>query len=75
MDKFLLKSAFGINSMKEMEAGDTIKVACQTWLECNSVKVQVCNYKKAYPREDISKYETKTEKQGNGFIITITAVA
>lgn len=75
MDKFLLKSAFGINSMKEMQAGDTIKVACQTWLERNSVKVQVCNYKKAYPREDIGKYKTKTEKQGNGFIVSITAVA
>jgi hypothetical protein len=75
MEKFLLKSAFGTKNMKEMLPGDVIKVACQTWLECNSVKVLACNQKNAYPRPDISKYETKTEKQGNGYIVTVTAVS
>lgn len=75
MEKFLLKPAFRSSMMKEMCPGDVIRVACNTWNECNSVKVCVCNFAKAYPRTDVSRYGTKTDKSGEGYIITITAIA
>ena len=75
MAKFYLKSMFGYAILKDMQPGDEVKVACQTWLEYNSVKSMASQYKKAYPRDDISKYATEVEKQGNGFIVTVTAVA
>ena len=75
MAKFYLKSMFGYAILKDMQPGEEVKVACQTWLECNSVKSMASQYKKAYPRDDISKYTTEIEKQGDGFIVTVTAVA
>lgn len=75
MARFLLKNMFGYAILKDMQPGEEVKVACQTWLECNSVKSMASQYKKAYPRNDISKYTTEVEKQGNGYIVTVTAVA
>lgn len=74
MAKFLLKSMFGYASLAELNAGEQVKVACQTWLECNSVKSMASQYRKAHPKDDISKYSTEIEKQGNGYIVTVTAV-
>jgi len=75
MVKFLIKSMFGYASLEELKAGDQVKVACQTWLECNSVKSMASQYPKSHPRDDVSKYPTEIEKQGNGYIVTVTAVA
>lgn len=75
MANFYLKSMFGYAVLKDMQPGDEVKVACQTWLEYNSVKSLCSQYRKAYPREDISKYKAEIEKQGDGFIVTVTAVA
>ena len=75
MEKLLLKSCFGYDKLKEMESGDIIKVACQSWLECNSAKSMCSQFRKSYPDKRISKYQVKTEKQGNGYIVTIEALA
>lgn len=74
MARFLLKSMFGYATLAELKAGEQVKVACQTWLECNSVKSLSSQYAKAHPRDDVSKYSVDTEKQGNGYIATVTAV-
>mgnify|MGYP003292088384 CR=1 FL=1 len=75
MVKFLHKSVFGYSVLGEMAAGDEVKVACQTMLECKSVKSLASQYKKDHPREDVSKYSIKIVEQGSGFIVNITAVA
>lgn len=74
MGKFLLKSMFGFSTLKELNAGEEVKVACQDKLEYNSIRSLVCQYAKAHPRDDVSKYSTDIEKQGTGFIVTVTAV-
>jgi len=74
MGKFLLKSMFGFSTLKELKAGEEVKVACQDKPEYNSIRSLVCQYAKAHPREDVSKYSTDIEKQGTGFIVTVTAV-
>ena len=74
MARFLLKSMFGYAALAELNAGEQVKVACQTWLECNSVKSMASQYPKAHPKDGISKYPTEIEKQGNGYIVTVTAV-
>lgn len=74
MPKFLIKSMFGYATLKEMQPGEQVKVACQTWLECNSVKSLASQYPKSHPRDDVKKYPTEIEKQGTAYIVTITAV-
>lgn len=75
MEKLLLKSCFGYAVLKEMQTGDIIKVACQSWLECNSAKSLCSQYKKSYPECGVGKFTTETERQGNGYIVTIKAEA
>lgn len=75
MVKFLMKNAFGYSVLAEMQPGDQVKIACNTWLECNSVKSMTSQYRKAHPREDISRYPVNIETQKEGFIVTVTAVA
>ena len=74
MAKFLLKSMFGYTSLRELNAGEEVKVACQDKLEYNSIRSLVCQYAKDHPRDDVSRYSTEIEKQGAGFIVTVTAV-
>ncbi len=74
MVKFIHKSVFGYAVLGEMQPGDEVKVACQTKLECKSVKSLASQYKGDHPRNDVSRYPVNIEQQGDGFIVTVTAI-
>jgi hypothetical protein len=74
MAKFLLKSMFGYAVLGDMQPGEEVKVACQTMLECKSIKSLASQYKGDHPRPDVSRYPVSIEQQGDGYIVTVTAV-
>jgi hypothetical protein len=75
MEKTLIKSMFGYDSLKDMKADDVISVVCSTWLERASVISLVSQCAKAHPDYGTGKFKTESQQQGTCYIVKVTAVA
>lgn len=72
--KIVKKAYFTSETLGNMQPGETITVACDDFLQKQSLSVMCSLALKRRPREDVAKYSYISSQSGTGYVVNITAV-
>lgn len=71
--KIIKKAYFTSETLGNMQPGETITVACDDFLQKQSLSVICSLALKRKPREDVAKYSYRSAQSGTGYAVVITA--